>query len=565
MVRRQKKMHFDMKTKLYLILFLIGFSFQNQAQSIYQHTSKHTIYDFLNEASTQKIIDINSAIQPYTRSFIADKLLEINGKKEGLNKRQQKELEFFLKDFNKEIKRKEFNEEYNSQKFFSKKTWFHRNENKRLDAIFYSSNKFQVTVNPIVGIDFLVSDKIYRRYYGGEINSYLGKGFTAYFSFRDVSENEELIDPNYFNTISVGVNRPNREKSVTDFSEVRGGITYSWKWGTVGLIQDQFQWGNSYQNSNIFSGNFPAIPHLKLQVKPVKWLEFNYIHGWLNSNVIDSTRTYTTANGSTRNIYRRKAIAANMFTVKPIKGLHLSFGNSTIYSDSAFNPAYLIPFFFYRSVDHAQSNQSNTAGQNGQLFMDVSSRNIPYVHLYGTIFIDELKFSTVFDKEKQRNQLGFKIGVASYNIAKTNLGIVVEYTRSNPYAYQHGLESTTFANNGYNLGHYLRSNAEEFLLELNYKPISKLKCKLHFLSIRKGRDNYGYSQGFGGFSGIPFMETVRYRQKEFGLTIQYEILHDIHAKGSLIFSNITDETESYTPEFQRGKNTFASLSLNWGF
>ena len=84
-----------------------------------------------------------------------------------------------------------------------------------------------------------------------------------------------------------------------------------------------------------------------------------------------------------------------MFTVKPIKGLHLSFGNSTVYSDSAFNPAYLIPFFFYRSVDHAQSNQSNTAGQNGQLFLDVSSRNIPYVHLYGTIFIDELKFSTV--------------------------------------------------------------------------------------------------------------------------------------------------------------------------
>ncbi len=556
-----------MKTRILYFIVLILISLPMKGQDIYQHMSKHSIYDFLNEVAAQKLIEINSAIQPYSRKLIASKLSELNNNRESLNKRQTKELEFFLRDYNKELKREEFNELYNNEKFFSKKTWFHKNDLKRLDAIFHSSKKFQATVNPIFGVDYIATENIFRRYYGGEVNTYLGKGFSAFFSFRDVSENEVLIDPQYFNTYPVGANRPNRDKDLTDFSEVRGGITYGWEWGTIGLVQDQFRWGNSYKNANIFSGNFPAIPQIKLQVKPTKWLEFNYIHGWLNSGVIDSTRTYIAANGQEREIFREKAIVANMFTIKPFKSLHLSFGNSTVYSDSSFDPAYLIPFFFYRSVDHAQSSQSNKAGQNGQLFLDVSSRNIPYLHLYGTLYIDELKFSVVFDKEKQRNELGFKLGAASYNIAKTNIGFVAEYNRSNPYAYRHGLDATTLTNNGYNLGHYLRDNAEEIYFELNYKPIQKLKCKIHYLRIKKGpdADQYGFLPGFGGISGIPYLESIQYKQTEIGLTVQYEIFHDIYANASLVSSKITDDTNSYTPQFMRGQQTFANISLNWGF
>ena len=50
-----------------------------------------------------KLIEVNSAIKPYTRKFIAEKLSEIQSRKESLNKRQKKELEFFLRDYRKEI------------------------------------------------------------------------------------------------------------------------------------------------------------------------------------------------------------------------------------------------------------------------------------------------------------------------------------------------------------------------------------------------------------------------------------------------------------------------------
>ncbi len=555
----------NMVFRIFSIWILILLAGATNAQDIYQHTSKYSIYEFLDEVAAQKLIEINSAIKPYSRRFIANRLVELEGKREELNKRQSKELDFFLKDFGKEAKREELNAVYNEEKFFSKKTWFHTSEIKRLDALFFSSDKFQVSVNPIIGLELLATDNIYRRTYGGEVNAYLGKGFSAYFSFRDVSENQELIDPNYFNTLTVGVNRPNREKDLTDFSEVRGGITYSWNWGTIGLIQDQFMWGNTNKGANIFSGNFPAIPQIKLQVKPIEWLEFNYIHGWLNSDVIDSTRTYIASNGGTRYIFRQKAIAANMFTLKPTKGLHISFGNSTVYSDYSFNPAYLIPFFFYRSVDHAQSSQSNKAGQNGQLFLDISSRNIKNVHLYGTLFIDEMKFSVFFDKERQRNELGFKLGTAVRNVAKSNIGLVAEYTRSNPYAYKHGLEATTFANNSYNLGHYLTDNADELYIEVNFKPLAKLRIEAFYLKQRKGPDDYGHLPGFGGFKGIPFMEEVRYSKTEFGGEVQYEIFNDMYVKAMLSISDMDDQTDSYSPSFMEGKNTFAWISFNWGF
>jgi hypothetical protein len=73
------------------------------SQEIPQSVSNTGIYDFLDELANNKIISINSAIKPYSRLFIAQRLKEAEEKKEQLNARQQKELEFYLTDFGKEL------------------------------------------------------------------------------------------------------------------------------------------------------------------------------------------------------------------------------------------------------------------------------------------------------------------------------------------------------------------------------------------------------------------------------------------------------------------------------
>jgi hypothetical protein len=74
-----------------------------------------------------------------------------------------------------------------------------------------------------------------------------------------------------------------------------------------------------------------------------------------------------------------------------------------------------MPIMFFRLADHHLSRQVNAAGGNAQLFFAASSKGqIKNTHLYGTLFIDEITISGLFDSYKQRNQLGFTFGGSSY-------------------------------------------------------------------------------------------------------------------------------------------------------
>ena len=69
------------------------------SQNIPQNTSYTRIYDFLDELANDGIIEINSAIKPYSRDFIAQKLKEAQIDSNRLNSRQAAEIHFFLQSF----------------------------------------------------------------------------------------------------------------------------------------------------------------------------------------------------------------------------------------------------------------------------------------------------------------------------------------------------------------------------------------------------------------------------------------------------------------------------------
>jgi len=74
-----------------------------KSQVVYEHISRSNIYDFLDELANGKIIDLNSAVKPYSRAFIAGKLQEASAKQDQLTRRQQKEIEFYMKDYRLEL------------------------------------------------------------------------------------------------------------------------------------------------------------------------------------------------------------------------------------------------------------------------------------------------------------------------------------------------------------------------------------------------------------------------------------------------------------------------------
>ena len=118
------------------ILIILFFLHPILCQDVYHHTSNKEIYAFLDEMSSLQLIELYSTVKPYSRWFIADKLVKIQQQHSKLNKRQTEELNFYLKDFNKELKP-------------------NKNFDKRLDLFYYKDSLFTFSMNPIGGVKYL--------------------------------------------------------------------------------------------------------------------------------------------------------------------------------------------------------------------------------------------------------------------------------------------------------------------------------------------------------------------------------------------------------------------------
>lgn len=518
-----------------MLLLITGHELSSQ--SVPHAVNNKGIYDFLDELANDQILIINSAVKPYSRIFISNRLKEADSQREKLNTRQQKELDFYLLDFGKELN--------------TGKDW-----KRRKDLYYYKDSIFSLTINPILGGEFFSNNEnaTYWRN-GAEARAYV-KNWGFYASLRDNHEKPLLANPDYLNRMEGG-----HIKNGTDWSDMQGGVTYSWNWGYAGLIKDRPQWGNNYNGSNIFSGNNPTFVHFMLQINPVKWFSFNYFHGWLNSMVVDSADSYWVNNSygyDYREVYHKKYIAANMFTFTPFKYLNVSAGNSIVYNDENINPAYLIPVFFYKSVDHSLT--SGIDNMNSQMYLDISSRQIKHLHLYGTLFVDELSVSR-FRMHDKWNLFSWKAGGRLTDLPLQNLSLTVEFTYTYPLTFRHYVPTLTFEHLGYNLGHYLKDNSREWFISANYRPIRALDINLYFTDAIRGPD---YTAAGGSRLGNPPLASISWRNRTFGIKGNYQILNDVYAWLSVFHSSISGE-EKWTPEFFRGTKNNLDIGVTVGF
>ena len=512
------------------------------AQEVPVHIGNEEVYLFVEELASTGLIDVNSAVKPWSRIQIANFLAKAQEHKDELTVRQQKMVDFYLKDFGKEL---------HPNKSFK----------RRFDAFYYKDTLFTVTLNPVMGAQFFhnSNENIYHRWVGAETYGYIGKGWGFYASLRDNHESERISEDKYL-TQRMGANYKITGKG-GDYSEMRGGITYSCKWASVMVGKDHYSLGTAYNGSNILSGRTPSFPIIKIQVKPVSWVELNYIHGWLVSEVIDSSKT-SVINGTKREVYHSKYIAANMITITPFKKLNISLGNSIVYSDQAPSPAYLAPLFFYKSVDHTlNGTASNDIGQNSQMFMDISSHQIKHLHVYATLFLDEISLERMRKKDEHSNFYSFKSGGRLSNWPIKNVTLTAEYTRTNPQTFKHYEPTTTFESNKYNLGHYLTDNADEVFASIEIRPYRGLKLWGSYTKSRKGPDTDKHPTRLG----LPFMETVIWKKEEISLGAQYQVYADSYVFVEFSKSSITDVNGIYTANYFKGDQNTISFGMNYGF
>jgi len=567
-----------MKKTILSILFSSGVLFLS-AQDIPEHISYTRIYDYLDELATDNIIELNSVAKPYARTFIAEKLLQAQSKKDKLNKRQRDELRFFLNEYALE-----------QDKLPTTNLTISRNENLTFAGIqpglSYRDSIFRVKITPLLGMHITRNSNgtITKRWYGAEFQAMFGKHLSVYGSLRDISVDGPLLArPGYLNDF------PGYEykesASGGDFSDSRGGIKYAWKWGSIGLVKDNVIWGDNYHGSNILSGRAPSFPMLTLHLKPTKWFEMQYFHGWLVSNIIDSTRYYMDNLGAKHYRMKNKFIAANMFTFTPVDKLNLSIGNSIIYAEDNVQPGYFIPIAFYKSIDHTLTKGLNLENQNSQVFLNFSSRNIKHLHLFTSIFADEISWGRFAPKSKERNPVSYKVGADLSNFPIENLSLVAEYTNTNIINYKHSIPALTWASNGYNLGSYLGDNSEEMYLAMRYKPIRGLDLNLSYINAKHGNE-YNYVRDGHAVDKIisqPSLGDITWSNKTVAFNAQYEVFSHAYAIVNVAYSNIQGYNvtstpivgevrktaqgylDLFTPDFLQGKNTTVTIGFSLGF
>lgn len=551
-----------LRKKIFFILLITNIICAGRtfSQEVYQNIDNKSIYEFIDELANDGIISVNSAIKPYSRIFIAEKLREASAKTELLSRRQKEDIEFYLLDFSKELKGFEATDFFAKNLVMKNKVPF----KKRIDLFYYKDSLFNITLNPVMGLEYYSNENgtNYHRWNGLEGSAYIGKHWGFYSSLRDNHESELFALPSYLTQQTGGTYKPD-SKGGGDYEKVAGGITYSWNWGSFGIIKDNITWGNNYNGANIISSRATSFPMVRLNMHPAKWLDFNYIHGWLPSLVIDSLQTYNYGYGN-RVIYHQKYIAASMFTFTPFKRLNVSFGNSIIYSDIGVQPGFLIPFLFFKSVDHSMNGMNNNAGQNAQLFFDISSRQIRHLHLYASLFVDEISLSKMWDTTST-NFISFKCGFALTDLYIKNLTLITEYTRSNPLVYEHFIPTTTYMSNGYTLGHYLVDNAKEYYIALRYHPFTKFSTSLSYCYAQKGPDYVYDGVHHTAVMGLPWLSSITWSNKTVAFKASYQLFNDIYLFCGYSNSFVKDDFKVYSPEYFRGNTNTLSFGMNWGY
>ena len=575
------------------------------AQNIPVPLTQVKLYDFLDELLADGVLVHQTAVRPYSRKQVATMLLEAQDADSLLNIRQKRDLAFYLNEYALERDTMVSNYvQYTDHSTYNVSLADPQFSYRSKDSM------FKMRLRPILGGNLLMSKKgvIFHRWYGAELQMDIAKHLSIWGSLRDNSWSGDWLSKTYFPTdndrrlgarIHYGASQLQpalmpiagvqyKEANYGgDFSDSKGGISlYAW-WGSISVQRENIRWGDAYHASNILSGRAPAAPMISLQLTPCKWFQFDYFHAWLVSNVVDSTYYYVeeTTNGAVRN-YRpmNKFMAANMFTFTPIKQLSISFGNSIIYAERSIQAAYFIPIAFYKSLDHLLTKGVRTQNQNSQAFASLSVRPVEHLHLYGSMFVDEIKFSRFKPSNKENNPLSYLVGFNWSGWPVKGLSLKAEFVRSYIASYIHSIEVLDYTTNSFDMGHYLGDNAQSIYAELAYRPIRGMLIKASYTNDTK-YNSYAYLRNniSATIAQKPFDHAI-FRNEVVQLDGVYEVhpnmymtltLQYNHARG---FDNIKTDAlpsedignaqyylDKYMPRYFQGKNLSVSAAFSFGF
>ncbi|NOX90114.1 MAG: capsule assembly Wzi family protein [Calditrichaeota bacterium] len=522
------------------------------------------VYHFLERMETLGFVqDVFNGIKPFSRAQVSAYLQAAAKHRAELTAIDRRRLDDFLLDYRWELRRKERNPLLpDNQNWYSIlagwqnfkkdfKRFFKQNFPEEENHVFlWETNTDHFYFDYEQGVDYEQrSDDMYR---SASWQTYKFRGvLQENFGYRfEVSlhglrgNNEQYIEEH---PILKGSWSEVSDDAARYSDRTGGELSFHLKYFDLQFAQQEIAWGYGESGQLILSNNTEAYPYLSIS-KDWGWFKFIALHGKLQSFWQD-----TLPDGY--RVYPDKWLAAHRLEMSLGHKVTIGLNESFIYGNRYADWAYLIPFNFYRAVQHKLRDRDNAT-----IAVDLEYLMRPGVKIYGTIFLDE------FRKKKLGtnwfgNKHAFAFGLWWVDPFKLpNLSLRFEYTAIMPWVYTHKYLINSYTSDNRSIGHWAGPNSEVYYFHLRKDWHARLVTGFKFQQWKHGEnypnENIGGDILLGhetllGTQSKPkdtrkFLEGILNTQRTFQFYANYEIFNDFYLSGRWTYGQHKRQSESAT-------------------
>ncbi len=268
---------------------------------------------------------------------------------------------------------------------------------------------------------------------------------------------------------------------VSFYDFTKGYLRYDADWISVMAGREQILWGAGYADRAVFSDNTVPFDYVRLDLR-----SGNFHYAFLHGSLVGADSTGHTLSS--------KYIAAHRVEFNAGRRVRIGFSEAVLYSLQPINFALLNPLTFLTSAElSTEMPQKEDNAHNTLLWLDVEVLPFKNVRVFGSMLVDDLKFSTLgkTDISGNSNKFGWQAGILlndAFDIP--TLVLTSEYTRINPFVLTHWTNYNSYTNWGLSLGPSVPPNTDEWLFQAEYAVTSRFAVRGTLRFQRSGENIY---------------------------------------------------------------------------
>lgn len=357
-----------------------------------------------------------------------------------------------------------------------------------------------------------------------------------------------------------GVGYVSFEDGEVDYDKTEASVSFKTKWFDFSLGRNSLQWGPGASGQLLLSDQSPAFDMIRLTTT-VGRVKFTYLAGVLQTDLVDSSLSYTPVSGRFRGVREEKRIAAHRLEFRPHPNLNLCLSEVVVYGERGWELGYLIPVVFLWSEQHNLQDRDNLL-----MGFDFRWNFRRGWRVYGELVVDDI-FIGKLTSDWYGNKWGATLGLSLVDpLGLAGTALTAEYTRLEPYLYTHFFPVNVYKNYHSPLGHWLQPNSELMYLKGGWWISPCLRNDVGLSYMRHGANppggNVGGDVDLSHRTGDPtekkFLDGIREKRLTLWENVSFEPHPElfVHLRGQ-----ITESKNMIKPDGNRGDFTDYEIAI----